>query len=46
VFLGLATMGHMPDIVLNWTAIGILSATLLIFLALCGTALSKSTRFN
>lgn len=46
VFVALAMMGRTPDIVLNWTAVGILSATLLVFLALCGVALWKSTRFN
>ena len=46
VFVALAMMSRVPDISVNWTAAGILSATLLIFLVLCGAALWKSTRFN
>jgi hypothetical protein len=46
VFVALAMMSRVPDISVNWTAAGILSATLLMFLVLCGAALWKSTRFN
>ncbi|HEY4899363.1 MAG TPA: GRP family sugar transporter [Terriglobales bacterium] len=46
IFVGLAVMCRVPDIALNWTAISLLSAILLIFLAACGTALWKATRFS
>jgi drug/metabolite transporter (DMT)-like permease len=46
IFVGLAVVSRIPDIALNWTAISLLSATLLIFLAVCGAALWKATRFS
>ena len=46
IFIGLAAMSRVPDIALNWTAISLLSAILLIFLAACGAALWKATRFS
>ena len=46
VFVGLAAICRVPDINLNWTAVTLLSAFLLVFLAACGTALWKATRFS
>ena len=46
IFIGLAAMCRVPDMALNWTAISLLAATLLIFLAVCGAALWKATRFS
>ncbi len=46
IFVGLAAVSRIPDIALNWAAISLLSATLLIFLAVCGAALWKATRFS
>jgi hypothetical protein len=46
IFVGLAAVSRVPDIALNWTAISLLSAILLILLAACGTALWKATRFS
>ena len=46
IFIGLAAMTRVPDIALNWTAISVLSAILVIFLAAGGAALWKATRFN
>ena len=46
IFLGLATVSRVPDISLNWTAISLLSAILVIFLAACVGALWKATGFS
>jgi drug/metabolite transporter (DMT)-like permease len=46
VFVALATMCRIPSITVNWTAAAGLSATLLIFLATCGTVLWRATRFS
>jgi drug/metabolite transporter (DMT)-like permease len=47
VFIGLApAVSRVPDIALNWTAVSLLSAVLLVILAVCGTALWKATRFS
>jgi drug/metabolite transporter (DMT)-like permease len=46
IFIGLGAISRVPDIGLNWTAISLLSAILLLFLAACGTALWKATRFS
>lgn len=46
VFVGLAAAARVPDIALNWSAITILLAVLLIILVVCGTKLWKVTRFS
>jgi hypothetical protein len=46
IFIGLGAISRVPDIALNWTAISLLAAILLIFLAACGTALWRATRFS
>ena len=46
IFIGLGAISRVPDIALNWTAISLLSAILLLFLAACGAALWKATRFS
>jgi drug/metabolite transporter (DMT)-like permease len=46
IFVGLAAISRLPDIAVNWTAIFLLSAMLLIFLSACGAALWKATRFS
>ena len=46
VFIGLAAICKVPSIALNWTAVSVLSAILLVFLAACGRALWKATRFS
>jgi hypothetical protein len=46
IFVGLAAAARVPEIALNWTAVALLSAVLLVFLAVCGTKLWKVTRFS
>lgn len=46
VFVVLATLSRVPSIAVNWTAITILSAVLLVFLGACGTALWRATKFS
>ena len=46
VFIVLATMCRVPGIAVNWTAVTLLSAILLVFLGACGTALWTATRFS
>jgi drug/metabolite transporter (DMT)-like permease len=46
IFIGLAAVSRVPDIVINGTAITVLSTILLIVLAACGAALWKATRFS
>ncbi len=46
IFIGLAAVCRVPDIAVNWAAIALLSAMLLILLAACGAALWKATRFS
>ncbi len=46
IFIGLAAMTSVPRIPVNWTAIALLSAALLIFLAACGASLWRATRFS
>ena len=46
VFVGAAALSRVPSMALNWSAISVLSALLLILLAACGTALWKVTRFS
>ena len=46
VFLGVAIVTRVPPLALNWIAVGVLSIILLIFLAACGSALWKGTRFS
>ncbi len=46
IFVGLAAVSRVPDIAINWTAIAVLSAILLIVLTACGAALWKATRFS
>ena len=46
VFIGLAIMARAPQMTLNWNALAALCAAMLLFLAGCGAALWKITRFN
>jgi len=46
VFVGLAAVCRVPEIALNWTAVSLLTALLLVFLLACGTALWNATRFS
>jgi ABC-type multidrug transport system permease subunit len=46
VFLGVAIVTRVPPLALNWIAVTVLSIVLLIFLAACGSALWKRTRFS
>jgi hypothetical protein len=46
VFVGLGAVCRVPQLAINWTAAWLLSAALLVFLAACGTALWKATRFS
>ncbi len=46
IFVGLAVVSRVPDIAINWMAITVLSAILLVVLIACGTALWKATRFS
>ena len=46
VFVGLATVTRVPPLAVNWPAIAVLSIVLVIFLAACGSALWKGTRFS
>jgi drug/metabolite transporter (DMT)-like permease len=46
VFIGLAIITRVPPLAVNWSAIAVLSIILLIFLAACGSALWKGTRFS
>jgi drug/metabolite transporter (DMT)-like permease len=46
IFAALAVVSRIPPIALNWPAIGVLSIILVIFLAVCGNALWKGTRFS
>jgi len=46
IFIGLAAISRVPDMALSWPAISVLSIILLLFLAACGAALWKGTRFN
>jgi drug/metabolite transporter (DMT)-like permease len=46
IFIGLAVISRNPQILVNWSAIAVLSTMLLIFLVACGTALWKATRFS
>ena len=46
VFVGLAAVSRPPEINLDWNAVALLAAAMLIFLAACGIALWKITRFN
>ena len=46
VFLGVAIVTRVPPLTLNWIAVAVLSIILLIFLAACGSALWKRTRFS
>lgn len=46
IFLAAAAISSRPAIPLNWTAAAALSAAMLAFLAACGIALGKVTRFN
>jgi len=45
-FVGLATITRVPPLAVNWPAVVTLSIILLIFLAACGSALWKRTRFS
>jgi len=46
MFIVLAFLSRVPGIDLNWTAISLLSAILLVFLVTCGAALWKATHFS
>lgn len=46
VFVCLAVVARVPAITLNWAAMAALSATMFAFLAVCGVALWKVTRFS
>ncbi len=46
IFIGLAMVSRKPELALNWTAVAALAAAMLAFLAACGVALWKVTRFN
>ena len=46
VFVGLAAVSRPPEINLDWNAVALLAAAMLIFLVGCGIALWKITRFN
>src|SRR2546426_4704602 len=46
VFVWLAVLARAPKMTLNWNALIALCAVMLIFLACCGAALWKVTRFN
>ena len=46
VFVWLAVLSRAPKMTLNWNALIALCAVMLIFLACCGAALWKVTRFN
>jgi hypothetical protein len=46
MFIILAFLSRVPGIDLNWTAISLLSAILLVFLVTCGAALWKATHFS
>jgi glucose uptake protein GlcU len=46
VFLGVAIVTRVPSLALNWIAVAVMSIILLIFLAACGSALWKRTRFS
>jgi drug/metabolite transporter (DMT)-like permease len=46
VFISLAIMARAPQMTLNWNALVALCAAMLLFLASCGAALWKITRFN
>jgi drug/metabolite transporter (DMT)-like permease len=46
VFISLAVLARAPQMTLNWNALAALCAVMLLFLAGCGAALWKITRFN
>jgi drug/metabolite transporter (DMT)-like permease len=46
VFVALSIITRIPPLIVNWPAIAVLSIILLIFLAACGSALWKGTRFS
>ena len=46
IFVAAGAMSSRPAVPLNWTAAAALSAAMLAFLAACGIALGKVTRFN
>jgi len=46
IFVALAAAARVPSIAVDWRAIALLSAVLLVFLAACGTALWKATCFS
>jgi drug/metabolite transporter (DMT)-like permease len=46
IFVAFAVVARTPEISVNWNAMAILSLAMLLFLAACGAALWKTTRFN
>jgi drug/metabolite transporter (DMT)-like permease len=46
IFVTLAVLARAPNLSLNWPALIVLTAAMLIFLLACGVALWRTTRFN
>jgi hypothetical protein len=46
VFVLFAAVARTPEIAVNWSAAGILSLAMLVFLGVCGIALWRTTRFS
>ncbi|HEV2113426.1 MAG TPA: GRP family sugar transporter [Terriglobales bacterium] len=46
IFITLAVLARAPSLTLNWTALIVLAAAMAVFLAACGLALWRITRFN
>jgi len=46
IFVALAATARVPNIAVDWRAVALLSAILVAFLAACGSALWKATRFS
>ena len=46
IFVALATAARVPNMAVNWSAVTLLAAILLVIFAACGSALWKATRFS
>jgi glucose uptake protein GlcU len=46
VFVWMAAVARVPDVAMNWSAVLLLTALLLVFLVTCGTVLWRTTRFS
>lgn len=46
IFFVLAILARAPNITVNWTALGALTIAMFAFLAVCGVALWRATKFN